>query len=71
MNTSYSLSTYRRPKRVRFDAKNDSHLKIAARFLRTNSWGVGCPFLLEHPYVDIRSMILVMVTETALKIKKK
>jgi hypothetical protein len=68
----YRLTTYTKKPRIKFNARDKKHCAVAKKFLRDYSWGKnGCPFLLEEPYIDIRSMVLVKLAEAYLKTKIK
>ena len=69
---TYRLTTYNKKPRIKFNAKDKKHCAIAAKFMRDYSWGKnGCPFLLEDPYIDIRSMILAKCAAAHLKTRIK
>lgn len=40
-----------------FNPKIKTDIDLLKRFIRLNSWGGTCPFLLEEPYLDIPAMM--------------
>ena len=40
-----------------FNPKNKDDIALFKRFLRLNSWGKPCPFILEEPYLTIPDML--------------
>ena len=43
---------------VDFDVKNPEHRQVFHTFIKENTWGkTKTRFVLEHPYVDIPTMI--------------
>lgn len=40
-----------------FNPKDKVDIALLKRFIRLTSWGMPCPFLLEHPYLDIPAMM--------------
>lgn len=54
---SYRLARFAPQQRIQFDPANKSHRDIVKDFLITGSWKYCCPFYLEDPYTNIRSMI--------------
>lgn len=49
--------------RVLFDPSNSKHMKDFARFVKHNTWGDGCSYLLEDPYGDIPTMIRAKIAD--------
>lgn len=49
--------------RVLFDPSNRKHMNDFARFVKYNTWGDGCPFLLEDPFGDIPTMIRAKIAD--------
>ena len=46
-----------RNQRVVFDPKNKNHLEEIKFYMEHNRWKNGCPFYLEHPYLEIPAMV--------------
>jgi hypothetical protein len=51
----FILNASRKQREV-FDPKNKSHLEELKFFLENKKWKNGCPFYLEHPYLEIPAM---------------
>lgn len=43
--------------RVVFDPANKAHLAEVKFYIDNKKWKNGCPFYLEHPYVEIPAMV--------------
>ena len=53
--------------KVKFDPKNANHLKAYEKFRKERSWGDGCKFELEWPFMSIPDMIVSKLIDTHLK----
>lgn len=61
--SKYLLQHLNGLKRVRFDPKDVQHVKIARTFLTQGRQDPVIRFELEHPYLDVRSMILNRIAD--------
>lgn len=52
--------------RVQFDPANADHLQELRFFMTNGKWQSGCPFLLEHPYLEIPAMCYRRLAEHTL-----
>jgi hypothetical protein len=52
----FILNASRKQREV-FDPKNKSHLEELKFYLENKKWKNGCPFYLEHPYLEIPAMV--------------
>lgn len=43
--------------RLHFDPSSADHLREFQFFEKNRRWRVGCPFILEHPYLSVPGMI--------------
>ena len=41
----------------KFNPKDKLDITLLKRFIKLNSWGKPCPFLLEEPYLNIPAMM--------------
>jgi hypothetical protein len=55
-----------RQQRVVFDPKNKAHLAELKFYIDNKKWKNGCPFYLEHPYVEIPAMVAQRFLEHSL-----
>lgn len=55
-----------RQQRVEFDPKNKVHLSELKFYIDNKKWKNGCPFYLEHPYVEIPAMCYQRLAEYTL-----
>ena len=50
------MDRWKQPRQI-FDPNNKEHLAEVKYFFDNNKWRNGCPFSIEHPYVEIPAMI--------------
>lgn len=53
--------------KVKFDPMSAEHVREYQNFRRTRSWGNGCRFILEWPYMSIPDMIVQKLMDCHLK----
>jgi hypothetical protein len=66
MNDQQTIIDRNRRSRVQFDPSDKAHLAELRFFMANGKWQNGCPFLLEHPYLEIPAMCYQRVTEHSL-----
>ena len=67
MSDCLSLLNQFAQKRVVFDPANPEHLAQVKFFIDNKKWKDGCPFYLQHPYLEIPAMVANKFLEHALK----
>jgi hypothetical protein len=66
MSERQTILDRHRQSRVEFDPANKAHLKELRFFMANGKWQDGCPFLLEHPYLEIPTMCYQRLAEHSL-----
>jgi len=56
--------------KVLFNASNKKHIALYKNYLATNSWGEGCPFILQFPHLTVPDMIKDQLIHKFLKVEK-
>lgn len=56
MNDQQTILDLNTRQRVTFDPANADHLAELKFYITNTKWKTGCPFYLEHPYVEIPAM---------------
>jgi hypothetical protein len=58
------------PQRRVFNADNADDIKCFKKFLTEGRWSaMGCPFILEQPYISIPHMIQEKITKNVLEVE--
>jgi hypothetical protein len=63
-----TLEAFKKQKRY-FDLNNKNDVELYRQFLINNAWGgIGCPFILEFPYLTTPDMIKDKLVRKFLKV---
>lgn len=62
----FKISTFQKMK-VIFDPSNPAHMEDYYNFRKHKSWGLGCSYILEFPYLDVPTMINNKIVDHFLK----
>lgn len=66
MSDSLFILNKGRKQREVFDPENKTHLSELKFYIDNKKWKNGCPFYLEHPYVEIPAMVAQRFLEHSL-----
>ena len=68
------MSILKNPNKVVFDPTNQAHMRAYADYLQNENngekspaWKNGCPFEVEHPYLDVITCMNAKIAEQVIR----